>query len=190
MEISNPKIKKFLIFSQKSPPHFSAQARKNKKIHPKKNALNFRKWNLFALIFKKFRKWKPLKKSLVFQEMEVSNSKIKKFLIFSQNKRKVFLYSLKKAPHTFWPRPPKVFLKSLLWKSFLYFLKENRNFQKRKPRKNPYISGNGTFLYFRRRHIFILQETELSYTSGKGTFLYFRKQNFIIFWERHIQSHI
>ena len=31
MELSNSKIKKFLVFSQKSSPHFSAQAQKNKK---------------------------------------------------------------------------------------------------------------------------------------------------------------
>ena len=35
MELSDSKIKKFLIFSQKSPPHFSTQTRK-KKIHPEK----------------------------------------------------------------------------------------------------------------------------------------------------------
>ena len=29
-----------------------------------------------------------------------------------------------------------------------------------------------------------------SYISGNGTFLYFRKRNFLIFWERHIQNPI
>ena len=31
MKLSNSKIKIFLIFSQKSPPHFSVQAKKKKK---------------------------------------------------------------------------------------------------------------------------------------------------------------
>ena len=30
-----------------------------------------------------------------------------------------------------------------------------------------YISGNGTFLYFRKRNSLIFQETELSYIEGK-----------------------
>ena len=34
----------------------------------------------------------------------------------------------------------------------------------------------------------MLPETELSYTSGDGTFLYFRKRNFLIFRERYIQN--
>ena len=53
MELSNSKIKKFLVFSQKSSPHFSAQAQKNKKNPPRK-------------------------KFLIFQEMELLRSNIKK----------------------------------------------------------------------------------------------------------------
>ena len=38
------------------------------------------------------------------------------------------------------------------------------------PKKIPYISGNGTFLYLRKREpqtkVFIFQETELFYISG------------------------
>lgn len=41
-------------------------------------------------------------------------------------------------------------------------------FQKQKLRKIPYISGNRTFLHFRKRNFVILQETDLSYVSGNG----------------------
>ena len=36
IELSNSKIKTFLVFSQKRPPNFSAQTRKNKKNPPRK----------------------------------------------------------------------------------------------------------------------------------------------------------
>ena len=63
-------------------------------------------------------------------------------------------------------------LKNLLRESFLYFLK-----------KASKTAGNGN-----PEKILILEETELSYISGNGTFLYFRKCNFLIFLERHIQN--
>ena len=54
------------------------------------------------------------------------------------------------------------FLKSLLWKSFLYFLKESS-----------LLFRNGNL-----EKILIFQEAELSYTSGNGIFLYFGKGTF------------
>ena len=50
---------------------------------------------------------------------------------------------------------------ALILRNFLYFLKRKLflYFRKRKPRKIPYISGNGTFLYFLK--------TNFSYISGK-----------------------
>ena len=74
------------------------------------------------------------KKFLIFQETEI----LKKLLIF---------------------RETEPF--STLWKNFLYF-------RKRKPRKKS--------LYFRKQ-----KPPKNPYTSGKGTFLYFRKRNFLIF---------
>ena len=69
MELSNSKIKESLIFSQKKPPHFSTLALKNKKKStPKKFLiLYFRKF--LALTLKRFRKRKPRKKFLIFQEI-------------------------------------------------------------------------------------------------------------------------
>ena len=48
-------------------------------------------------------------------------------------------------PCTFWPHPQNF---SCSEKVSYVFSKEPLNFWKRKPRKNPYISRNGTFLYF------------------------------------------
>ena len=58
-----------------------------KKIRPEKSSLYFRKWNLLALILKKFRKRKPRKKFLIFQERE----KVKKLLIFRETNLSVHL---------------------------------------------------------------------------------------------------
>ena len=56
----------------------------------------------------------PGRKFLIFRNMELSNSNIKKFLIFAQNK------------------------------AFLIFWDTETQ------KKNPYISENGAFLYFRK----------------------------------------
>ena len=153
MELSNSKIKRFFIFSQKSPQQFSAQVQKRKKIHPPKNSLYFRKWNFLALILQKFQETKTRKKSpyisengnpkkasyilengtfqpklkktkkpaskkfLIFWEMELFNSKIKSFLIFS-------------------------------------YISGNGNFLK----KSPQFFGNWNF-----KKIFIFQETRFSF---------------------------
>ena len=37
-------------------------------------------------------------------------------------------------------------------------LKKSLYFRKRRPRKNPYTSGNGNFLYFRKRKFLVFQE--------------------------------
>ena len=76
--------------------------------------------------------------------MELSSSNIKKFLIFSQKKAFLIFREME-----------------------LPYILGNEN-----PEKIPYISGNGTFLYFGKRkprkNIFIFQETELSYISGSN----------------------
>ena len=115
---------------------FQPKLEKIKKIHPEKNSLYFRKWNLLALILKKFRKRKPRKKILIFQERE----NLKKLLIFRETK-----------PLS----PPR--------ENFLYFRtqkhrKKYLHFRKRKPWKNPYTSGNVTFLYLRKRNFLIFLE--------------------------------
>ena len=70
--------------------------------------------------------------------MEISRSKIKKFLIFHEmelsgsNTKKFFIFSQKKA--------------LLIFREIeLFNILGNRN-----PEKVPYISGNGIFLYFRK----------------------------------------
>ena len=83
-----------------------------------------------------------IKKFLVFQEMELSGSNIKRFLIFSQ--KKAFLIF----------REMKLFI-----------------FQETKTRKSSLYFRKGNFVAFQKTKIpkkcFIFQETELSYISGK-----------------------
>ena len=124
---------------------FQPKLKKIKKIHLQKSSLRLKKWNFLAVMFKKFRKWKPgtkilifqetetlkkllifremepfspspppptypppkknqpPKKFLIFQEMELFYSKIKRFRIFSQ-KKAFLIFSQKKSPApTFWP---------------------------------------------------------------------------------------
>ena len=101
MKLSYSKIKKVFLFSQKSPPHFSTQARKNKKKstskkypyisgngNPKKASYILGN-GTFQPKPQKMKKIHSEKRFLIFQEMELSNSKIKKFLIFF--KKKAFL---------------------------------------------------------------------------------------------------
>ena len=148
---------------------------------PKKNSLYFRKWNLFVLILKKFRKRKPRKKvpyisgngnpkissqilgsgtfqskpqrikkihaiknALCFKKWNFLTLRLKNFLYFLQ--RNIFLYFLKKAPYIFWPGSPKVCSEKISYT----VSKKSPIFRKRKPQRNPYISGNETFLYFRK----------------------------------------
>ena len=117
MELSSFNIKKNSYISGNGTLHFPAQT---KKIKNRKNKKNL-----------------PRKKFLIFPEMELSSSNIKKILIFSQ--KKVFLIFPKMEPCTFQPKlekkknPPGE-------KSYI---SGNGN-----PEKNSYISyilGNGTF---------------------------------------------
>ena len=86
-----------------------------------------------------------IKKFLIFQEMELSGSNIKKFLIFSQKKAFLIFQEME-----------------------LFYILGNGN-----PRKIPYILENGN-------------PEKIIYISGNETFLQFRKQNFQIFQERYI----
>ena len=104
---------------------------------------------------------------------------------------------LASAPKIFSTKFLIFFPKNPALKKFLLFSqKELLILWKRKPRKNPYITRNRTFLFFRRWNFLILPETELSYTFGNETFLYFWRRNFfilpernfLIFRERHIQN--
>ena len=82
MELSDPKIKIFLIFSQKKAFLIFRQ---------KVFFLYFRKLNFFLKTYiseenflsSKYKK-PTLKKFLIFQEMEPSSPKLKKFLIFQE----------------------------------------------------------------------------------------------------------
>ena len=97
---------------------FQPKLEKIKKIHPERNSLYFRRWNFLALVLKKFRKQKPRKKFLLFQETET----LEKFFIFRETEPfssppKKFLYFRKRKP-----------LKNLYTsgnRTFLYFRKRN-----------------------------------------------------------------
>ena len=103
MEISECKIKEFLIFSQK----------KAFLIFPEMEPC------IFQLKVKK-QKNPPRENLLYSRKIELSNSHIKKFLIFSR--KKAFLYFDKRKPR----------------KNFLYFLERNifLYFRKWKPQRN------------------------------------------------------
>ena len=81
MELSGSSIEKVIIFSyilgNENPPKIF---RENETL---KIFLYFGKWNFYAQTQNMKKKITP-KKFLIFQEMELSDSKIKKFLIFSQ----------------------------------------------------------------------------------------------------------
>ena len=97
----------------------------------------------------------PRENFLYSGKMELSSSNIKKFLTFSQEQDFLMFWKTKN---------PKNFLYFLKRKLFLYF-------RKRKPRKN--------FLYLRKRKLFYISGNgnpeKISYISGNGTFLYFRR---------------
>ena len=78
-------------------------------------------WHTFQPKPPKIKKKLPRKKVLIFQEMELSGSKIKKFIVFSQKRT---------------PPPPPCFP--------LHFSAQARKKKKSTPQKIPYISGNGT----------------------------------------------
>ena len=86
------------------------------------------------------------KKFLIFQKMELSNSKIKKFLLISQKKSFSYIFSKKSPPH-FQASAPKSSQKI----SYIFSNKPLIFWETEIPKKNPYISGNGIFLYFSKR---------------------------------------
>ena len=91
-------------------------------------------------------------------------------------KTKPFLHFLIKSPAL-----SGLFSKKFSLKKFIIFFLKNAwsekvsyvfskillNFWKQKLRKNFYISGNRTFLYFRKWNVFILPEMELSYVRER-----------------------
>ena len=128
--------------------HFSVQAQKTKKI-PLKKFLIFQEMELSRSNFKNFlyflvfQERKLRKKFLIFQEMKT----LKKLLIFKKWNFSVCLGNIF-----------NIFSK----KSFSYIL-GNKN-----PEKICYISGNGTFLYFRKQNFLTFRERELPYISGSN----------------------
>ena len=130
------------------------KAKLEKKTHSPKNHLYFGKWNSLALILKTFLtfgKQKPRKKFLIFQETET----LKSSLYFGEYNFSAQARKIKKKP------PQENFLYS--WKMELCSsnIKKFRTFSQEEavlifqemdtPKKIPYISGNGTFLYFRKQ---------------------------------------
>ena len=116
MEISESKIKEFLFFFLK-----------------RKLFLYFRKWNpAFFSSRLKNKKNPPRENFLYSGKIELSNCRIKKFLIFSRNK----------AFHYFDKRKPR--------KNFLYFLERNifLYFRKWKPRRK--------FLIYKETELFYI----------------------------------
>ena len=136
------------------------------------------------------------KKSLMFWERRLSCSNIKKnlyVLIFweTETPKKILYFSgngnPKKASYIdlFSPSSKKflILLETKPWKTFLYFLARNIS-GKRNPEKILFISGNGTFLYFKKgifraSIIHGIFETNSSFrlkqcTKGKVYLLFFK----------------
>ena len=105
-----------------------------------------------------------LKKSVIFQKMELSSSEIKNFLIFQDME----LYSSRIIKVLIFP---EMELSSLIF--FLHFRKGNFKLEIKKNRfeKISYIFSKKHFLYFQRRN-----------------FLYFRKWNFLALRIKIFQS--
>ena len=94
----------------------------------------------------------PPKKILIFWEMELSCSNINKFLIFQEN-----------------GNPKK---NSLYFREMELFSSNIRKFLKVLSEESfSYISGNGTFLYFRK------------WKPRKKSFIFYQKKAFLIFQE-------
>ena len=95
---------------------------------PRNKFLIFQKIELLSSNFKEIQETgTPKNKFLMFQEMET----LKKLLIFRETEpfsppRENFIFQETETP------------------------KKSLHFRKRKHRKNPYTSGNGTFLYFEK----------------------------------------
>ena len=117
---------------------------KNKKFHHKKYALYFCKRNFLALISEKFLHFFKRKLFWYFLKREL-------FLFFRKLKSALFSQSLKNKRNP----PPREFLilqEAKPPKNFLYFLEKSFSYisENGNHKKIIYISGNGTFLYFRK----------------------------------------
>ena len=117
---------------------------KNKKIHPKKHALHFFKRNFLALISQKFLHFFKRKLFGYFLKRKL-------FLFFRKLNPALFSQSLKNKRNP----PPRKFLilqDAKTQKNFLYFLEKSVSYisENGNHKKIIYISGNGTFLYFRK----------------------------------------
>ena len=117
----------------------------------------------------------PRKKFLIFQEMELSDSKIKKILIFSQ----------KKAFHIF-PEMELPYISGNGGLKNISYIFSKESFSYISGNGNPeeilQISGNRTFLYFLKKLFFLY--------FGKGIFRTLKQtQNlWYIQYPRHIQN--
>ena len=119
-------------------------------------------WRTFQPKLEKIKKNPPRKKFLIFQEMELLSSNIKKIQETETPKKNPYIsgnvnpnkVSYISGNGTFQSTPQKI--------SYIS--------GKGNPEKNLYISGNGN-----PEKILILPETELPYISGNVTFLYFGK---------------
>ena len=130
--VSNLLLYKALVLKQ------YVQAKKENS--PLKNSSYFEKWNFIALILKNLLYFLIFWETEIFSpsgNMELSNSNIKKFMLFRETKtlKKLFIFFQKKA--------------------FLIF-PETKN------KKNPCISRNRTFFYF-GRNIQSLKNQKLLY---------------------------
>ena len=156
---------------------------KNKKTHPPKNSLYFRKWNFLALILKKylfpemkpriFRPWlyfQPRKNSRYFRKCNFLSPSPKKFLIFPEMEPCAFQSKLEKIKKI----PPG--------ENFLYFKKQKRQ------KKLSIFSQKQVFLMFWEKgtpkKLFKFQEVTCKAREMKNpplkNFLYFRRWNFSI----------
>ena len=112
-----------------------------------------------------------IQKFPIFQETEVSNPKTKKFLIFPETELSSLIFREMELSCS------NINFSYILSKESFSSISENEN-----PEKIPYISGNGTFLYFSKFLIF--QEVTFRARKNKKhllrkNFLYFRKWNFL-----------
>ena len=125
------------------------------------------------VIRKKSTPWK----FLIFQKMEFSNFKIKKFLIFLEMDTCTFRPNLEKLKECTHKKISYILGKwkflTLTFKTFLHFLKKRLFWysRKHKPRRNIwYFLKRKLVLYFRKRNFLILQEE----TSKAWRFIFIR----------------
>ena len=108
---------------------------------------------------------------LIFQEMELSSSNIKKNLIFSQ--KKTLLMFLEMEPCTFQTKLKKI--KNPPQEKFLYFLK--RKFFLHFSNQEPQINS----LYFRKQNSLIFKERYIKNPGIFSTLTYLEVQNVLVY---------